>query len=218
MTKDGIMYKGKKVDILDCIGANVEACQRSEPNDIQAIVIDGPVLVHLVRPEQSVTFHDYIHRDIFPYIQSHLGKTHMKRVDLIWDLYEKDSLKQETRKERGIGTRLSVHANTKLPNNWSGFLRCDENKSELFSLIAQEICNMTVPEGKEVISTSHKSILCNPERFDMAYLKSRQVAADTCLFLHVADSVFRGMEKAMVRTVDSDVVILALYIFQHYTS
>ena len=35
------------------------------------------------------------------------------------------------------------------------------------------------------------------------------------MFLHVADCVSRGMKNLIVRTVDSDVVILALYVYQH---
>ena len=85
ITKNGVMYKGIKSDILDCIGGNIEACQTAESGNIHAdaLVIDGPVLVHLIKPKQSVTFHDYIHRDIFAYINSHLRKPDIKRVDIV---------------------------------------------------------------------------------------------------------------------------------------
>lgn len=38
--------------------------------------------------------------------------------------------------------------------------------------------------------------------------------ADTRLFLHVADVANKGTKKVIVRTVDSDVVILAVAVFQ----
>ena len=87
ITKDGVMYKGIKSDILDGIGGNSEACQTAESGNIHAdaLVIDGPVLVHLIKPKQSAIFHDYIHRDIFAYINSHLKKPDIKRVDIVWD-------------------------------------------------------------------------------------------------------------------------------------
>ena len=133
----------------------------------------------------------------------------------MYGTHDKKSLKQVTREARGPGTRLKVRWNTKLPTNWPLFLRSDENKSELFSLIAAEIHNMTIPEGKEVISTLKTSVVANPERADLHYLDSDHQEADTRMFLHVADCVSRGMKNLIVRTVDSDVVILALYVYQH---
>jgi hypothetical protein len=47
----------------------------------------------------------------------------------------KDSLKSGTRSIRGSGVRRLVKANGNMPNNWSTFLRRDENKTELFPFI-----------------------------------------------------------------------------------
>ena len=82
LTKNDLMHIGNKSDILECIGANVDVGEQAIQRHVQAIVIDGPVLVQLVRPQQSVTFQEYIHRDIFSYLQSHLSKPDIKRVDI----------------------------------------------------------------------------------------------------------------------------------------
>ena len=74
---------------------------------------------------------------------------------------------------------------------------------------------MDVLDGKQIVTTSGKSVVSNPTVLDVTHLESLQEEADTRLFLHVADSVSRGFEKVMVRTVDSDVVVLAIYVFQN---
>ena len=51
------------------------------------------------------------------------------RVDLVWDVYKDDSLKKFLREKRGSGQRRKVLESTKIPKNWKGFLRVDENKN-----------------------------------------------------------------------------------------
>ena len=55
------------------------------------------------------------------------------RLDLVWDTYLPESLKESTREKRGKGVRRKVSGQTKLPGKWMDFLRDSKNKEELFA-------------------------------------------------------------------------------------
>ena len=64
------------------------------------------------------------------------AKTHT-RVDVVFDQYKLDSLKSYTREVRGTGERQKVTLTGHVPNNWESFLRNNDNKTELYSLLAK---------------------------------------------------------------------------------
>ena len=70
----------------------------------------------------GITNANYI---ILPHIKS-LAQNQL-RVDVVFDVYYKDSLKGE------IGRKMSgkVTGNTRPPHAWNTFLQCDENRAEL---------------------------------------------------------------------------------------
>ena len=77
-----------------------------EPNvqpTVESLVIDGESLVNSKQPGQSRTFDDYANDIILQQITS-LAQNHL-RVDVVFDVYYDDSLKGETRRKRGIGSR-----------------------------------------------------------------------------------------------------------------
>ena len=106
-----------------------------------------------------------------PYIRRKLMAVH--RVDIVWDVYKSSSLKSGTLTERGSGLRRRVTLSTTIPGNWQSFLRVNENKTELFALLAEQIALMHV-DGKEVYSTQDKRILCSPIRADLSTMFSRR--------------------------------------------
>ena len=90
---------------------------------------------------------------------------------------------------------------TALPKNWKDFLRVDENKTELFGFLSQHAISIAVAERKEVYATHDQMVLCSPAQCDMKNLT---------LLLHVSDSVQKGCKKVTIRTVDTNVVVLAV--------
>ena len=65
-----------------------------------------------------------------PWIES--VQHNSERVDIVWDVYKKGSLKESTReRKRGKGIRRKVSGTTKLPSNFQDFLRDSTNKQEL---------------------------------------------------------------------------------------
>ena len=124
------------------------------------------------------------------------------------------SLKASTRQKRGKGTRKRVASTTVMPKNWKDFLRVDQNKTELFAFLSHEVVRLPLAEGKELYASDGSAVLCSPPESYLACLTPcSQEEADTRLFLHAADAVQKGRKKVTIRTVDTDVVVLAVASF-----
>lgn len=78
---------------------------------------------------------------------------------MVWDVYREGLLKRTMRKRRGKGQRRQVTMSTRIPTDWKGFLRNDENKNELFLLLASYLVSMVIPDDKELYTTSGESVL-----------------------------------------------------------
>ena len=68
----------------------------------------------------------------------------VSRVDLVWHVYVADSLKQFAWEKSGSGQRRKVFPSTRIPSDWKGFLRVDQNKDELFKLLANKVTAMII--------------------------------------------------------------------------
>ena len=130
------------------------------------------------------------------------------RVDIVWDGYKPDSLNAETRRKRGNGVRRRVEPSSLVPINWQEFLRIDENKVELFSFLTT--CIASIKSDKQVISTLHLEVLCNLPKDISRLAPCTHEEADTRIILHLEDAVKEGNTKVSIRTVDTDVVVLAV--------
>ena len=88
-------------------------------------------------------------------------------------------------------------------------MRLDENKTELFEFLANQISK--VESQKLIVSTIGSSIVTNASVENASFLfSSDHEEADTRMLLHATHASQSGMEKVMIRTVDTDVVIIAL--------
>ena len=74
----------------------------------------------------------YADKVFIPHMERHLQDT--KKLDVVWDEYIQDSLKESTREKRRKGVRRKVSGSTKIPGNWKNFLGDQMNKKELFCL------------------------------------------------------------------------------------
>ena len=130
---------------------------------------------------------------------------------MIWDSYLEDTLKGHTREKRGKGVRRQVSNKTKTPSNWQEFLRIDENKTELFQYLANKVTEAI--QYKTVISTFDTKVVCNQYAEDLQFISHcNHEEADTRIFVHAKDASMKGYRNVLVRTVDTDVVVLQQYI------
>jgi len=135
----------------------------------------------------------------------------VSRIDIVWDVYKSDSLKNATREKRGCGTRRRVSSSTRIPGNWPGFLRNNENKQELFRFLAHECVDYETEDDKTIYSTANEQVVCSSSSTITSPLAHcSQQEADSRIFVHVKDMAQNGHAKVMICTVDTDVVVIAV--------
>ena len=177
-----------------------------------AYVLDGAVIVQMLAPGCCKTFADYKSMVFIPHLMSYLKRSN--RVNVIFDVYCQSSLKYTCREKRGSGIRTHVAADTRMPSNWQQFLHVAENKQELFSFLADG----SIPAGSRsdalVLITQgvNVNILAGQTNLD-SIAPCTHEEADTRLLLHCMHASHSGCKRVAIRTVDTDVVVIATYCF-----
>ena len=105
---------------------------------VDAKLFDGAAIVQMLNPGTVKTFQEYADKVFLPYVFQQLSTA--QRVDVVWDKYIVNSLKDVTRPKRGKGIRRRVASTTHLPKNWRDFLLVNENKAELLQLFVTTNC------------------------------------------------------------------------------
>ncbi len=189
--------------LQDLVPVNVP---HSPTGEVTCAILDGAAIVNMLPPRTAKTFQDYATDIFLPYITSQLQ--YVTRLDIVWDEYISDSLKAGARSKRGKGVRRRVEPSSAVPGNWSAFLRIADNKSELFSYLATVA--VSIDTSKQVISTHHVNVICKNQQDTSSLAPCTHEEADTRMFLHLEDAVRDGHNKVSIRTVDTDVVVLAV--------
>jgi len=129
------------------------------------------------------------------------------RVDIVFDVYKKSSLKSETRTKRGQGIRR-VTGTSKTPLNWRSFLRDDSNKTELFHLFADKL--FEAQTTSTVVVTKGEDAVNNKKMPLDAVAPCCHEEADTRIFVHAKDAILGGSKSLIIKANDTDVVIRAV--------
>ena len=89
----------------------LEKCAESKANvpTTDVTILDGAVVVNMLRHITAKTCDDYALKVFLPYVERQLE--HANRVDIVWDQYREDSLKSQARTKRGRGIRRRVAGN-----------------------------------------------------------------------------------------------------------
>ena len=197
-------------------------------------------------PSKNQTFKDYSSEVFHSQIKKHRQNYSAERIDVVFDTYKHESLRAATRSKRGKGARRKVQHDTVVPNNWRAFLRLGENKSELFRYLSNQmataglidqalICafdDTCFPNNPDIDLTS--MVRCNHEEADTrvflhcfpnnpdidltSMVRCNHEEADTRVFLHATNMAENGHQRAVIRTVDTDVLVLAIFTFDKLQS
>ena len=117
----GELRKCSKSDFLKCLPDD-EELQTNSP-DVEAKIIDGAAFVNMNMPRKSETLGEYSD-ELAEKINTYCRNT--GRVDVIFDTHLPDSIKSETRENRGSGMRVIVKDATPIPRKFSNFMRNDD--------------------------------------------------------------------------------------------
>lgn len=198
----------KKSELAECLENNSNV-QTTMPTDVKVIIIDGAAIVNMIKPRLEKTFAEYASESFLPYVVTQTR--HAERVDIVWDDYFEKSLKANTRCNRGAGVRRRVTAANKLPRSWQEFLRVDENKRELFLFLAE--CISSISTDKQIVTTYGQEVRSTIPHDTSNISPCSHEEADTRMILHLADAVQEGYRNILVRTVDTDVLVLVIAVF-----
>ena len=95
-----------------------------------------------------------------------------------------------------------------IPGNWASFLRVDDNMTELFSFLSGALHDSFQLAEKQLVITDGDTVLSKPPLPDITGLAPcNHEEADIRMMLHAAHA---GHNKIIIRTVDTDVVVLAV--------
>ena len=95
ITIASLRLPGSKSDLPHCIEAIIPVLTES-PNSTDVTIIDGTAAINMLKPTPAVNLNDYAKQVFIPYIKGQLQ--HAKIVDVVWDEYTPNSLKETTRK------------------------------------------------------------------------------------------------------------------------
>ena len=213
LSKNGYLnLPDSKSDVLK----KIEMCKTSGtvlPKYVDSHVFDGPGVMYSLKNKvcSSNTFGDLRDRIFIPWLKNQLE--HCSRLDFIWDRYPPDSLKLYTREERGSGRRRCVGDGIKIPIKMEEFLKNGNNKEDLFAYLSEGVLtNMDVPETKQLHITYKDSVLSKGgDPTELAPCDHEE--SDTRVMLHISHAVRGGSRSLFLSTGDSDVVVIATYVF-----
>ena len=104
-----------------------------------------------------------------------------------------------------------MSAESTIPGNWECLLRIDDNKTELLVYLVEQLMPLTTSDQQRVLSTMGKEVVCNTPSLNTSELSPcDHEEADTRMLLHAADVVNNGMQSILIRTVDTDIVVIAV--------
>ena len=143
------------------------------------------------------------------------------RIDIVADTYREKSLKDPERARRGVAGKVIVQSSlSKIPRNFSEFLKNGENKTRLIQLVWDVIARNRI----EIL----EQLKCNELLYSMdgichkissetiavmQELSSNQEEADTKLLLHANHALSLNSTKAIVvRSPSGDVDIDILFL------
>jgi hypothetical protein len=199
---------GSKSDQLNCMEELSKA--KSVAPVVTSVILDGAAIIQMMKPGTTRTFDEYANVIFKPYISSQLQRA--RRLELVCDSYVTDSLKSTAIAKCGMGVRRRVVASAMTPANWQNFLRVDTTTTELVQFLSMVLVESIIEHGKElVVVTVGEHVETFPLQEDLDSLgQCNHEEADSRLLLHVAHAPRHGQEKILVRSVDRDVVVLAV--------
>ena len=114
LSQYGVLRSGTKSTLTSSM-EKLANCQDGRP-DVDVILLDGAVIVRMLKPVHGSTFSSYFSDILMKYIEKQLQGA--QRLDLVFDVYHPNSLKHIARDRRGKGVvRRRMEHNAKIPNN-----------------------------------------------------------------------------------------------------
>ena len=201
------LYHGTKSDILK----RFETTQPMQPQSKSVILIELSPLLR--RNFNADTFLTYAQR--LYYFILDMGRDY-DRIDIICERYIENSLKSQTRVDRGKGSYLKFDDKTQFPKDFKdNFLKSSKNKSSLNLYLAEKFYDFH-KEDKILVVTKNDGILTNINDLqnEKSLTSCSAEEADQKIIRHMIHCISSDYSHVQIQTIDTDVFILALA-FRH---
>ena len=214
-THDGLLRKTNKATLATTLQKNVAvavAVAEQFPGN-SASVVDGMNLVQRVKGDQA-TFGDVATTVLSMALKE---GSQSNRIDVVFDKYQENSIKNSERSVRGGETGHQLHSITgaQIVRQWRTFLSRITNKTSLITFIVSEWRKAQYRErlhGKVLYATvddkcyritSHGSV-------EVPALQCHQEEADGRLLFHATHAAREGYQAVVICSEDTDVFIMSL--------
>lgn len=219
----GKLYNpGSKSDIIQCLpGIPQPGYNKVETKDVTNVIYDMAAVNQMVTPKSAKVFSEYPQLHLMGFFDSQLSRfKKCTRIDGVWEVYRDNqcSLKPQCREGRTSSTRTNrVDDNIPIPKGkeWKKLLGDTTSKSALFPYCSDKLISLFKDKDCDFVSNTGTETKSSNETLDLTDLNPYgHEEADTGMFLRAKHASSLGHSKIMMRTVDSDIVILAILLFR----
>ncbi|CAH3143072.1 unnamed protein product [Porites evermanni] len=210
-TVDGSLRKTSKAALAKELQKNVPAAE--EIPQPSACIIDGMVLVQRLKGDHK-KFSD-VADSLFGMVL-HEGAS-SKRIDVIFDVYRENSIKNTEREHRGAeyGNEFRNLQPDHKVQQWRKFLLNPQNKKALTIFVTkewqQDKYRRKLTDKVLFVACEEECHQISPEAaFTVEELSSTQEEADTRILLHLSHAARSDYNTLIVASEDTDVFILSL--------
>jgi len=216
----GQLRSTNKAALGQILQEKITTLEKLPPTDLRTCaIIDGQALVQaLGKPAGAQTFGDLA--DAFATSVFSFFDDTCSRVDVVFDRYEKDMIKNASRITRSKSSRpirrKIESREVPLPVNWKNFIDLSENKADLENFLSTQLIAMAKAKlrNREVITSGgfvDRTAAESSHGADVAVLQSSHDEADTRIILHAKHLATEGYERAIISSRDTDVLVLLLH-------
>lgn len=171
-------------------------------------------MIHLLHPtSDTISFEDYVNRCFLTYILSEFKNT--PQLHITWDSYWKMSIKSDTRENRGTSARIKISSTTKIPK-WSEFLRNSDNKTDLFLCLTNVACSKIKLGVQCAFYITNENTVRHVGPGAEMFENCDHEEADTKIILHIIHALKTGLKTVLVKSVDSDIIVILIYHFEYF--
>ena len=217
--KAKLYQPGTKSDIIDCLPGMPQPGRNNDTKNVTAIIYDMAAIVHMVTPKKTKYFSEYPQKHLFKFFESQLSNyPQCKRIDGVWEVYKRASLKTQCRDHRTSSTRTNrVGDFIPIPKGkeWTKLLGDVSSKSALFPYCSEKLIPLFKDNNCDFVSNTGEETKSSNENMNLTELNPYgHEEADTGMFLRAKHAASMGHLKLLMRTVDSDIVIIAIFLFR----
>ena len=137
------------------------------------------------------------------------------RIDIVCDNYsDKNLLKERTRSSRGSGSEINFSLESPFPKDFvKDFMKNIKNKEKFYDLLISFLHEKSLLSDRKYILTNRRKVISNHNSVmeDCSHLE-----ADYRIVLHIVSAILEGLKKVVVRSNDTDVLIILIQYYNNF--